>query len=90
MRNVLKPLRKAMPLVLLIFFCGIVTAYAFSSVAHKKWHSRLEKGEYKGAVDEETEGSESTKPNVYVIVSDPIQIPVNIDGLAVETDEEII
>lgn len=76
--------------VILVFLCFSITAYAFSTVSHNQWHSRLEKGEYRGAVDEETEEPESTHPNVYVIVSDPIQIPVNVDGSATNTDEEPI
>ena len=69
-----------------------VTAYAFSSVAQMKWHSRLEKGVYRGTINEETEEQEleSTQRNVYVIVSDPIQIPVNSDEPATDTDEDPI
>ena len=70
LRSVLKPLRRGLIVVLIVFLFS-VTAYAFSSVAQKKWHTRLEKGEYRSAVDEETEEPETTQPNVYVIVSAP-------------------
>ncbi len=91
LRSVLKPLRRGLILVLVaLIFC--VTAFAFSSVGHERWHSKLEKGKYKNSVDElnAVEEPESIQPNVYVIVSDPIQIPVNIDGSATNTDEEPI
>ena len=93
LRSALRLLRKGITLVLLIFFCGIVTAFAFSSVAHKNWHSRLVKGEYTPvAVDEmsvdETAVEDETPPNVYVIVSEPVQIFVDTPEEA--ADGEII
>ena len=76
----LRLLRKGIVVVLVFLFFGI-TAYAFSTVDHDRWSSRLEKGEYRGtdelsssvfvivAVDEELE---TTLPGV--VISEPIQI----------------
>ena len=85
----LKLLRRGLIVVLAVLLFS-VTAFAFSSVGHERWSSKLKKGKYRGTVNEETKKSESIQPNIYVIVSDPIQIQVNIDGLATDTDEEPI
>ena len=80
--------------VVLVFLCFGITAYAFSSVAQREWHSNLEKGEYKGP-DEPSSvfvivaAEESTPTDV--IISEPIQIivatPDEVEEVVENTDE---
>ena len=84
--------------VVLVFLCFGITAYAFSSVVQKNWHSRLEKGEYRGA-DEPSSVfvivavEESTPPDV--IISEPLQIiiatpdEVDVENTGEEIEEDI-
>ena len=87
----LRLLRRGLAVVLILLFCGVVTAFAFSSLTHKRWGSRLVKGEYKGTVDEIAE--EDTEPQFTeippnVIVSEPVQIFVATPDEAVFDDGE--
>lgn len=97
-RSGLKPVRKGLAVVLVGLLCIGVTAYAFSSVGHGQWSSRLEKGEYRVAVDEASEpveelvveDIEATDVPPNVIVSEPFQIIMEEpDGQEIEhIDEE--
>ncbi len=82
----LRLLRKALVVVLIVLLFS-VTAFAFSFVVHRRWGSRLVKGEYTPVVVDEMAVDE-TPPNVYVIVSDPVQIFVETPDEA--ADGEII
>lgn len=95
----LKPLRKGLVVVLVALSC-VVTAYAFSSVEHGQWSSRLVKGEYRAAIEasepveelvvEVVEETQTTDVPPNVIVSEPIQIIMEEpDGEGIEhIDEE--
>lgn len=91
----LKPLRKGFVVVLILVFFGIA-AYAFSSVSRDQWHSRLEKGEYRGT-DEHSfvfvvvAVEEPAPPDV--VISEPLQIivatpdEVDVENIVAETEE---
>ena len=96
----LKPLRRGIIVVLAVAILS-VTAYALSSVAHKNWSSKLEKGEYRGdgnaieaTVDEdyispdETDENEKSPHHVFVIVSESQQILVVTPDEPVNDEED--
>ena len=100
LRNALTPLRKGLLVILAVLFFS-VTAYALSSVAHKNWSSKLEKGEYKGdeiaaevTVDEdftspdEAIENEKAPHHVFVIVSESQQILVVTPDEPVNDEED--
>ena len=92
----LRSLRKVMAVVLVALFFS-VTAFAFSSVVQKNWHSKLEKGEYSGehssvfVIVAVEENQESTPTDV--IISEPIQIivatPDEVEEDVENTDETV-
>ena len=88
-------MRKVMVAVLAAVLFS-VTAYAFSSVVQKNWHSKLDKGEYRGehssvfVIVAVEENQESTPTDV--VISEPLQIivatPDEVED--VENTDEIV